>query len=1158
MVDENVPPVVAIVTTHNPGPWFEDCLVSLAEQDYPGFTALVVDVGSDEDISARVAAVTPNFFVLRVNDAVGYSAGVNRGAKAVEGAPFYLICHDDVILEPDATRKLVAEAIRQNAAIVGPKLVTIEDRQRLLHVGLDVDKFGAPVRRVTFGELDQAQYDETHETFAIPGACKLVRSDLFATLNGLDEKMTMFGEDIDFSWRAHLAGARVIVVPEARVAHREATASKQKPLPQARSLQWRHEFRSVLKNYSSLKLPFVLIQFFILSAAEVLFFLAAGRRQRVKHVISGWLWNLSDLTELRGARKKVASYRVKSDREIAQFFTGSGTRAKRFISESLEKLHIQAVEERSSIRQRLYEQKVGATLRRRDFILPLALTVIIVLLGSRSFLVGNLPLYRHWLPAPSPTYLLSHFFGGVQNAGAQPPGPASPAYLILGLIGLIFFGATSLELKVIAFALLFIGAYGVSRLTGKVAKGITGRPARVAAALSYIFLPLYFNDVAFGRFEAIVCYGAMPFVFLKISDLIEKSVYDNKSDGNGKPAFKNVFFSGRSILEYFSFGLLLAVAASFAPIIILLTFITALALLFGMVLFGSYKMGVEIFVKSVLAILACLIILLPWSVTFFQSGLNLSVIFTALPGAAQAPSLADLLRFNLGPIGYGWLGYAMGACALVGLTVAKNRRFVFASRLLVVAIVGWLVAFCFGRGWLGLQGGDLSALLVIPAVSVAAMVGLSLDAILTDLVGHNFGWRQMVTPFFIVAAFIAILPVTIASGSGRWSIPDMGYDTTLSFFTAIPQKNKTPDILWVGNPTVLPLSPWQAGTDLAAGVTAGNLPDITNLWPSTDPGFYKAVLTGLIKVENGETVNYGQVLTNHHIRYVVVLTSVAPVLAGVQKSEIVPMPVGVVTGLANQLDLEQLPSEGGALVFKTKGRLTGAISLPGSTPGFLRILLLVAELLGIWFLFLMIFRKRRGEKRERRHMTVATAAPAMTISSREDKIQGELVASLLSKYRKDTATDTKPDDLKENPEDTTGSVQDETRFSAPDQETTNQETTNQETTDQRDSERHNREQNESDQADLKQAMAQQPDEKSNKSRSVRDDEEALKGPEGKQNTSKVGTNKSRKKAKKPTGSLSVKESTPSDKKPVESDRSTDSNLTPSADTDDISGVNLGE
>src|SRR6187549_3211741 len=57
------PPVVVVMVTHDPGPTFEASLASIAAQDYPGLSVLIVDNGSAEDPTERVAAVLPDAFV---------------------------------------------------------------------------------------------------------------------------------------------------------------------------------------------------------------------------------------------------------------------------------------------------------------------------------------------------------------------------------------------------------------------------------------------------------------------------------------------------------------------------------------------------------------------------------------------------------------------------------------------------------------------------------------------------------------------------------------------------------------------------------------------------------------------------------------------------------------------------------------------------------------------------------------------------------------------------------------------------------------------------------------------------------------------------------------------------------------------------------------
>ncbi|MGH8921797.1 MAG: glycosyltransferase family A protein [Acidimicrobiales bacterium] len=63
----SAPPVVAVVVTCDPGPWFDEALLSLAAQDYPNLSVLVIDSASLVDPTARIAEVLPSAFVQRLD-----------------------------------------------------------------------------------------------------------------------------------------------------------------------------------------------------------------------------------------------------------------------------------------------------------------------------------------------------------------------------------------------------------------------------------------------------------------------------------------------------------------------------------------------------------------------------------------------------------------------------------------------------------------------------------------------------------------------------------------------------------------------------------------------------------------------------------------------------------------------------------------------------------------------------------------------------------------------------------------------------------------------------------------------------------------------------------------------------------------------------------
>ena len=272
------PPVVLVVVSHDSGPWFEQALRSIGSSDYPNLTVVVVDAASANDPAPLVQAVLPRAVVRRLDEDPGYGASANHVLQVVEGAAYFAFCHDDVLLEPSTIRNLVEEAYRSNAGVVGPKIVAWGRPDRLLDVGLAADKTGVPATLVERGELDQEQHDGVRDVFAVPGACFLVRADLFEAIGGFDPGITRLGEDVDLCWRVQVAGARVMVVPAARVQHREELPAR-RPTSEQRRLAARHRLRSVLTCYGPFHLVRVLPQVAVLTLLESV---AATNRRRCR------------------------------------------------------------------------------------------------------------------------------------------------------------------------------------------------------------------------------------------------------------------------------------------------------------------------------------------------------------------------------------------------------------------------------------------------------------------------------------------------------------------------------------------------------------------------------------------------------------------------------------------------------------------------------------------------------------------------------------------------------------------------------------------------------------------------------------------------------------------------------------------------------------
>ena len=218
------PSVVAVVVSREGGSHARAALASLAAQDYDDLAVLFLTANPDQLVAAMVAEACPSAYVRVVGDRVGYGSMTNLALEMVDGASYFVCCHDDVELAPSAVRLLVETALRENAGLVTPKVVDTENHRLLLHVGHNADKTGAISERVTPGELDAGQHDAVREVFVAPSGVTLIRADLFATLEGYDPTISAMGEDVELSWRAQVAGSRVVLAPLAVVAHHRICA----------------------------------------------------------------------------------------------------------------------------------------------------------------------------------------------------------------------------------------------------------------------------------------------------------------------------------------------------------------------------------------------------------------------------------------------------------------------------------------------------------------------------------------------------------------------------------------------------------------------------------------------------------------------------------------------------------------------------------------------------------------------------------------------------------------------------------------------------------------------------------------------------------------------------------------------------------------------
>ena len=78
-------------------------------------------------------------------------------------------------------------------------------------------------RDVNYDEPDR-WLTSTRDAAAVTGACQIVRTEAWRELGGLDERLAVAFNDVDFGMRMCQAGWRVVYTPEVVLGHRESAS----------------------------------------------------------------------------------------------------------------------------------------------------------------------------------------------------------------------------------------------------------------------------------------------------------------------------------------------------------------------------------------------------------------------------------------------------------------------------------------------------------------------------------------------------------------------------------------------------------------------------------------------------------------------------------------------------------------------------------------------------------------------------------------------------------------------------------------------------------------------------------------------------------------------------------------------------------------------
>lgn len=303
--------VAIVILSYNNKEWCERTLNSVIKTDYP-HDIIVIDNNSTDGVIEIIKSKFPDVKLIELKKNLGFIA-YNEIIKELDYR-YIVLLNNDIVVEKNWLTELMKYIDQKDVAAVNPKIKFFDKPDYINAAGGVCDIFGFGFNRGN-GELDQGQYDKVEEVFYGIGAALLIKKDVWTEIGGFDERYFAYAEDLDWCWRARLAGYKIVYVPTSQIFHKWQLSNGHS----TNTFYYieRNQISNFIKNYSNISLVKFLPLLCLIKIMRILFLLVIFRNFELSGcTIKGIWWNTYNIKSTLLYRKNIQNKRSVFDSDI--------------------------------------------------------------------------------------------------------------------------------------------------------------------------------------------------------------------------------------------------------------------------------------------------------------------------------------------------------------------------------------------------------------------------------------------------------------------------------------------------------------------------------------------------------------------------------------------------------------------------------------------------------------------------------------------------------------------------------------------------------------------------------------------------------------------------------------------------------------------------
>jgi len=284
--------------------YLQKCLASVYEYTHGiSFEIIVVDNASPEGGVESLKQTFPDVQIIKSDENLGFARANNLGCRSASG-DFVLLLNPDTELRGPAINILMGHArVLPDAGIVGGKLLNtdlsvqtaaIQKFPTILNQIANIERLRLAWPGCPLWDIAPLFRKNGHpvKVEVIPGACMLMRREVFEKVGMFSDDFFMYGEDLDLNWKVRKLGLTNYYVEDAEIVHHGGrSSSRQKVSNWSTIMKYKSMSRYYERNRGAVYAFFYRAAMGISAAARLLILGLAfpfGDREVVRVASSKW------------------------------------------------------------------------------------------------------------------------------------------------------------------------------------------------------------------------------------------------------------------------------------------------------------------------------------------------------------------------------------------------------------------------------------------------------------------------------------------------------------------------------------------------------------------------------------------------------------------------------------------------------------------------------------------------------------------------------------------------------------------------------------------------------------------------------------------------------------------------------------------------------